>query len=136
MTMIHLSIPIREVEQSAHFYAQVMGCRVTRQQVDRLDVDFFGHHLVCQLSEPEAAHQSVLIGRAPAYPLRHFGVIVEPPVYDRLLNALRHAKARFAMEPTRIFVDSAREQSVFIVFDPSGNALEVKGLPDPQGVFS
>ena len=40
------------------------------------------------------------------------------------------------MQPTQIFTGTMREQSVFLVLDPSGNALEVKGLLEPDRVFS
>lgn len=133
--MLHLSIPVREIESSLQFYRDLMGCNATRIQDDRIDIDFFGHHLVAQLSAEEASHQSVEIG-SPAYPLRHFGVIVEQDAYDQLLERLESAKVEFAMKPTRIFVGTPREQSVFLVFDPSGNAFEVKGLGNPDQVFS
>ena len=136
MTMIHLSVPISDIDASIRFYQDQLGCRVTRQQPDRLDIDFFGHHLVCQLSPLESSHQSVRIGSDPSYPLRHFGVIVEPEHYERLIKSLTEAEAKFATPPARIFVGTPREQSVFIVYDPSGNALEVKGLTKPEGVFA
>lgn len=133
--MIHLSIPIRDLESTLAFYRDLLGCVATRVQGDRIDFQFFGHHLVAQLSALEAAHRSINIGK-DNYPLRHFGVIVEPDVYDDLLSRLRHAKVSFAMEPTRIFTGTPREQSVFLVYDPSGNAVEVKGLLQPEQVFS
>ena len=135
MAMIHLSIPIKDIASTVRFYREILGCTVTRQQTDRLDIDFFGHHLVAQLSELEASHKSITIGRGN-YPLRHFGVIVTPDVYDRMLSSLIAAKVDFAMAPDRIFIGTPREQSVFLVFDFSGNAVEVKGMPDPQQVFS
>ena len=77
------------------------------------------------------------IGRDPyLYPLRHFGVIVTPDLYDAMLGRLRAAGVSFAMEPDRIFIGTPREQTVFLVFDPSGNAVEVKGMPKPAEVFS
>jgi extradiol dioxygenase family protein len=135
LAMIHLSIPIREIQSTLAFYGDLLGCTATRVQADRIDFEFFGHHLVAQLSEIEAAHRSVNIGHDD-YPLRHFGVIVEPGVYEGLLDRLRQAKVPFAMEPKRIFVGTPREQSVFLVHDPSGNAVEVKGLTQPRQVFS
>ncbi len=135
MAMIHLSIPIKDIASTVRFYRDILGCTVTRQQTDRLDIDFFGHHLVAQLSELEASHKSITIGRGN-YPLRHFGVIVTPDVYDRMLSSLIAAKVDFAMAPDRIFIGTPREQSVFLVFDFSGNAVEVKGMTDPQQVFS
>lgn len=133
--MIHLSVPIKDIASTLRFYKDILGCTITRQQTDRLDIDFFGHHLVAQLSELEASHKSITIGRGN-YPLRHFGVIVTPAIYDRMLESLIQAKVEFAMAPDRIFIGTPREQSVFLVFDYSGNAVEVKGMPDPQQVFA
>jgi len=135
MAMIHLSIPIKDIESTLTFYRDILGCKITRQQIDRLDIDFYGHHLVAQLSKEESSHKSVTIGHGN-YPLRHFGVIVQPAVYDRMLAHLISAKVTFAMAPDRIFIGTPREQSVFLVFDYSGNAVEVKGMPDPQQVFA
>lgn len=135
MAMIHLSVPIKDISSTLSFYRDILGCTVTRQQEDRLDIDFYGHHLVAQLSKEEASHKSITIGRGN-YPLRHFGVIVKPDVYERMLANLNAAKVDFAMAPDRIFVDTPREQTVFLVFDYSGNAVEVKGMPDPQQVFA
>lgn len=135
LAMLHLSVPIREVASALTFYRDLLGCTATRVREDRVDFEFFGHHLVAQLSPLEAAHRSVTIGDDP-YPLRHFGVIVESSIYEGMLARLREAQAPFAMEPKRIFVGTPREQSVFLVFDPSGNAIEVKGLAQPDHVFS
>jgi extradiol dioxygenase family protein len=132
---LHLSIPVKDIPSTVSFYGKVLGCDVTRIIEDRADIDFFGHHLVAQLSPEEASHRSVNIGKNP-YPLRHFGVIVETAIYNSMLANLRNAQTVFAMEPDRIFIGTPREQSVFLVFDPSGNALEVKGMDQPDQVFS
>ncbi len=133
--MLHLSIPIRELDATLTFYRDLLGCTATRVQADRIDFEFFGHHLVAQLSPLESAHRSVNIGE-DHYPLRHFGVVVDPSVYAEMLARLQAGQVPFAMQPKRIFVGTAREQSVFLVLDPSGNALEVKGMDQPQDVFS
>lgn len=133
--MLHLSIPIRELSSALTFYRDLLGCTATRVQEDRIDFEFFGHHLVAQLSPIESAHRSVNIGE-DQYPLRHFGIVVEAEVYAAMLARLQGGQVPFAMEPKRIFVGTPREQSVFLVLDPSGNALEVKGMDQPQDVFS
>ncbi len=132
---LHLSIPVKDIASTVSFYQELLGCKVTRVIEDRADIDFFGHHLVAQLSAVEAAHRSVNIGKNP-YPLRHFGVIVESDVYEMMLKKLRAAHIEFAMEPDHIFVGTPREQYVFLVLDPSGNAVEVKGMIKPAQVFS
>ena len=135
LALLHLSIPIDDVDTSLAFYRDLLGCRATRVQDNRIDFDFFGHHLVAQLSEAESAHKSVLIGDGD-YPLRHFGVIVEPHAYRRVLDSLQDAGTAFAMAPRTIFAGTLREQCVFLVYDPSGNALEFKALPEPRNVFA
>ncbi|MDO8693118.1 MAG: VOC family protein [Sheuella sp.] len=132
---LHLSIPVKDIASTVHFYQDLLSCKVTRTIDDRADIDFYGHHLVAQLSPVEAEHVSVTIGKNP-YPLRHFGVIVESDVYDTMLMKLRAAHVKFAMEPDHIFIGTPREQNVFLVFDPSGNAVEVKGMVKPNQVFS
>lgn len=132
---LHLSIPVSDIKATVSFYQDLLGCRVTRVIDDRADIDFYGHHLVAQLSPVEAAHRSVNIGKNP-YPLRHFGVIVQSDVYQKMLGALRAAQTPFAMEPDHIFIGTPREQHVFLVLDPSGNAVEVKGMVKPEQVFS
>ncbi len=133
--ILHLSIPISDVAASLKFYCDVLGCQATRVEHDRIDIEFFGHHLVAQLSPLEAAHVSAKVGN-DEFPLRHFGVVVPAEAYDSLLARMRQAQVPFAMEPKRIFIDTPREQGVFLVYDPSGNAVEVKGLVRPEQVFS
>ena len=102
-----------------------------------LSNDFFNHHLVAQLSAEEAAHESVYIGTQPNhYPLRHFGVVVELDQYQKILDRIHAHQIHFAMPPQTIFHGTPREQEVFLVFDPSGNAVEIKGIKNTNAVFS
>jgi extradiol dioxygenase family protein len=63
-------------------------------------------------------------------------VIVNPSRYASILKRLMTHHAHFAMPPQKIFVNTPREQDVFLVFDPSGNAIEIKGIDHPEAVFS
>ena len=135
--MIHLSIPISSISDTLFFYSEVLGCKASRIAEDRIDFDFFEHHLVAQLSPEEAAHQSVYIGTAPnRYPLRHFGIVVDLDKYQILLGRMEKHSIEFAMPPQTIFQGTPREQDVFLVFDPSGNAIEFKGIHQQLAVFS
>jgi extradiol dioxygenase family protein len=135
--MIHLSIPISSISDTLFFYSEVLGCKASRIAEDRIDFDFFEHHLVAQLSPEEATHQSVYIGTAPnRYPLRHFGIVVDLDKYQILLGQMEKHAIEFAMPPQTIFQGTPREQDVFLVFDPSGNAIEFKGIHQQLAVFS
>jgi len=135
--MIHLSIPISSISDTLFFYSEVLGCKASRIAEDRIDFDFFEHHLVAQLSPEEAAHQSVYIGTLPNhYPLRHFGIVVNLEKYQTILQRIHEHQIEFAMPPQTIFQGTPREQDVFLVFDPSGNAIEIKGIHQQLAVFS
>lgn len=133
--MFHLSIPIREIESTRRFYCDVLGARATRIAPDRIDLEFFGHHVVCQLHPRETEHRSAPIGKPP-FPLRHFGVIVPPPEFDALVARMKAAGTTIAYGPERIFVGTPRDQVVIIFEDPSGNCVEVKGIENPANVFA
>ena len=137
MSMIHLSIPIKSIEETLFFYSEVLGCKATRVNEIRIDFNFFGHHLVAQLSPEEASHESVYIGVVPnRYPLRHFGIIVDLVQYHSILDRINSHSIDIAMPAQTIFQGTPREQEVFLLFDPSGNAIEIKGLNNTEAVFS
>jgi hypothetical protein len=137
MNMIHLSIPIKSIEETLFFYSEVLGCEATRKNDIRIDFNFFGHHLVAQLSPEEAAHQSLYIGEVPnRYPLRHFGIVVNPSEYKEILERIHSYSLEIAMPAQTIFKGTPREQEVFLIFDPSGNAIEIKGISNQDAVFS
>ena len=80
--IFHLSIPINDFATARKFYGEVLGCPEGRAEVDRIDFDFYGHHMVAQLSPEEAAHKSMEIGKE-SYPVRHFGAFVSREEFQR-----------------------------------------------------
>ena len=132
--MIHLSIPITSIDSTLRFYRDLLGCTATRIAANRIDFDFFGHHVVAQLAPEEASYRGKAIGDDP-FPLRHFGIIVTPDEFGPIRRRLAEAKANVAYGPSKLFVGTAREQEVIIVSDPSGNAIEIKSIADPANVF-
>lgn len=132
--IFHLSFPVSDLEATRHFYGDLLGCEQGRTQADRIDFNFFGHHIVAQLSVPEAAHVSVGVG-PESYPLRHFGAIVPRETFQRIAQRLQAARAKFIIEPEARHVGTVREQQTMMVLDPSGNGLEFKSLAEPEKVF-
>jgi len=133
-TIFHFSFPVSDLEKTRYFYCEVLGCQQGRTEPDRIDFKFFGHHIVAQLSEKEASHQSVPVGKEH-YPLRHFGAIVPKADFDRLAEQLRAYGATFIIPPESRHVGTVREQSTMMALDPSGNGLEFKALVNPDNVF-
>ncbi len=133
-TIFHLSFPIDDLDKARRFYGDVLGCEQGRTEADRIDFNFFGHHIVAQLSQQEAAHRSVPVGKE-RYPLRHFGAIVPKADFERIARRLQEAGAHFIIPPEMRHAGTVREQSTMLVMDPCGNGLEFKSLAQPDNVF-
>ncbi len=54
--IFHMSFPVDDLETTRRFYGDLLGCAQGRTESDRIDFNFFGHHIVAQLSKEEAAH--------------------------------------------------------------------------------
>jgi extradiol dioxygenase family protein len=133
-TVFHLSFPIDDLAKARWFYGEVLGCEQGRTEADRIDFNFFGHHIVAQLSREEAAHRPVPIGKE-GYPLRHFGAIVPKAEFERLARRMKEAGVHFVIAPEIRHAGTVREQSTMLVLDPCGNGLEFKSLACPDDVF-
>jgi len=132
--IFHLSIPINDFATARKFYGEVLGCPEGRAEVDRIDFDFYGHHMVAQLSPEEAAHKSMEIGKE-SYPVRHFGVFVSREEFQRLAKVLAEAGAKFVIPPETRHSGTVKEQYTMFVLDPFGNGLEFKSLFEPGNLF-
>jgi extradiol dioxygenase family protein len=126
----HLSIPVPDLVRARAFYVEILGCAEGRSAQDRIDFDFFGHHLVVHVEPTEAAHHTAVVmsGGYPT-PVRHFGVIVDRERWERVAARLEAAGARFALAPQVIFAGDVREQSILLAEDGCGNFVELKSQP-------
>ena len=87
--MFHLSIPVRDLAAARAFYVDLMGCRVGRAGARRMDIDFFGHHVVAHLAPEEAARGSLEFHSDGAdVSVRHFGVIVSAEQWETMRQRL------------------------------------------------
>jgi extradiol dioxygenase family protein len=69
-------------------------------------------------------------------PIPHFGVVLAMPEWRVLAERLRGQGVRFILEPSIRFEGQVGEQATMFLLDPSGNALEFKGLSDMSQLFA
>ena len=75
--LFHLSIPVDDLSRARQFYVATLGCKLGRTSDKRLDIDFFGHHVVAHLSPVEARQAAQRFESDGAcVSVRHFGAIV------------------------------------------------------------
>jgi hypothetical protein len=133
----HLAIPVRDLASSRRFYGGVLECPEGRSAERWVDFDFFGHQLVCHVSDGLASPQkgaAAAGGSSPVdghdVPIPHFGVVLEIEAWERLARRLEQLGTRFVIEPHVRFPDQPGEQRTMFFLDPSGNAVEVKAFRD------
>lgn len=134
----HLSIPVSDLDKARGFYIGIVGCSEGRSKRDRVDFNFFGHHIVAHLSPEEAAHQTLTTavkGEDQRYPIRHFGVILPMEEWKKLAGRMTRARVKFVMKPQARFPGDVRESSVMQCEDTCGNVVEFKGM-DRERIFA
>lgn len=132
LTPFHLAIPVRDVEEARLFYTDVIGCTVGRQAAHWVDLNLFGHQLVCHQVDSAAdaslEHANPVDG--DAVPVPHFGVVLTMEDWQSFSERLKDHNVSFVIEPRIRFAGLPGEQATLFFRDPSGNALEFKAFAD------
>ena len=131
----HLAIEVKDLETSRAFYGDLFGCPEGRSDERWVDFDFFGHQLVCHVSEDYPAKNASSANPVDGHsvPVPHFGVVLEMEAWQQLAEKLRAAGVQFIIEPYIRFAGLPGEQATLFLADPSGNAVEFKAFRDIAG---
>jgi extradiol dioxygenase family protein len=122
--ILHLSLPVRDLESSKRFYADVLGCDIGRERDEFIDVWFYGMQVT--LHERPAQLQS-----SDERGVRHFGVTLTTADLHALLDRLASHPIEWLAEVTTDYAGTPREQTKAKLADPSGNVIELKAYVDP-----
>lgn len=132
ITPFHLAIQVRDLKEAREFYRNTLGCLEGRSSTNWVDLNLYGHQLVCHVNPEIGPH-----GKVSSYtnavdnqtvPIPHFGVVLEMPVWQHLADRLKEKKIDFLVEPYTRFKGEAGEQATLFLMDPSGNAIEFKAF--------
>jgi extradiol dioxygenase family protein len=132
----HLAFPVRDLAEARDFYGSLLGCPEGRSSDEWVDFDLYGHQVVAHLAPEECRAVSSNAVDGHAVPVRHFGVVLSMPGWQRLAERLTRAGARFVIEPHVRFRGEVGEQATMFFLDPSGNALEFKAFADDSQLFA
>ncbi len=122
--VLHLSIPVDDLDAARRFYVDAFGCSVGRVREDWVDVWFFGMQLTLQHRPAEV--------RAPGEQgVRHFGVVLtDRESYSSLVDRLRATGVCWLSEPAEHAAVALSGKVGGKLADPSGNVIEVKYYAD------
>jgi extradiol dioxygenase family protein len=126
--ILHLSLPVRDIEEARDFYVRALGCQPARQRADFVDVWFFGLQLTLHGRPDEA------VGSVPGSS-RHFGVTLERGEFDQLVERLERSGVEWVSPVATDDAGLLTEQTKAKLVDPSGNVIEVKTYRDVQAAL-
>lgn len=133
----HYAFTVTDLAATKAFYGGLLGCREGRRSGDAVsvDYDFFGHHIVCHLVTGEAAerHRRQVAERDDV--VSHFGLVLPWDQWEAVAAKVRAAGGAFALKPTVRDAGTPREEGIFFLTDPSGNAIEFKAMRDAEYLY-
>ena len=131
----HLAIPVSNLEESVAYYRDTLGLREGRSSNKWADFDFFGHQLVCHVSN-SINEQITNPVDGEEVPVPHFGVVLSIEEFEEFLFQINDKNIDFIIKPTIRFKGEIGEQRTMFFRDPSGNAIEIKAFKDMENLFN
>jgi uncharacterized protein len=134
LTPFHIAVQVRDIAEARDFYKKIVGCTEGRSDPTWVDLNLYGHQLVCHLNPnlgptgTLASHVNPVDGHG--VPVPHCGVVLRPAQWETLAERLRRHGVKFMVEPHTRFKGQVGEQSTMFFLDPTGNALEFKAFQD------
>ena len=134
MPPFHLTFPVTDLEQTRHFYHDLLLCPVGRESDRWIDFDFYGHQITAHLCATVASADTNPVD-GESVPVRHFGAILDMHAWQELAERLESLAVEFLIQPQIRFAGQTGEQATLFIRDPSGNALEFKAFADQSRLF-
>jgi extradiol dioxygenase family protein len=123
----HVAVPCRNLEETARWYADVLGAQPVRMLKDRVTFSFGGVlQLVCHLE------RRAITPNPRAYPRHHGLTFLRMAEFRRMRDHVVRLGIPFVMKPALRFANTAHEHETFMVSDPSGNVVEFKCYLRPE----
>lgn len=130
LPVLHISVPVKDLEHAVEYYRDVLGCATGRQRVNFADVWFFGCQLTLVRQGSGPSESSTGYGR-------HFGVILDAHDFQELASAVTSDPRSTVLSPTtRAGVGTPAEQAKLMIEDPDGNRIELKTYANPQAALA
>ena len=121
--ILHLSVPVRDLEEARTFYVDALGCEAARAREGYQDVWFYGMQVTLQDRADE-------VGGAYPGSVRHFGVTLGRDDFDALAERLAARAVPWLSPVSTDDEGTPTEQTKAKFADPSGNVIEIKTYAD------
>ncbi len=116
----HLSFIVPNKDEAKHFYTDVLGCEIGRDNHSWFDIMFFGHQITI--------HQAT--ETMQSYTIDHFGPVLEKDQWKAVSQQLDAEGIDFVAKPLVKTDSCGNESGKYLIKDPAGNILEFKYYDD------
>ena len=118
--VLHLSLPVSDLDAARDFYEHTLGCRIGRTREDWFDAWFFGLQLTLQLRPLEVMDTS-------RQGVRHFGVVLPSlSEFNDLVKRIHTSGCQWISKPENHTDAELSGKLGGRLADPSGNIIEIK----------
>src|SRR3954453_12933616 len=86
-----LSFLVQDLDETRRFYADLLGCEISRSSDTGIDFSFFGHQMSAHLRPDtvvSAGSDNFALRGGRSVPIPHFGVVLLMDEWDGLANKL------------------------------------------------
>ena len=126
----HIAVPCRDLDETARWYAEVLGAQPVRILKDRVTFSFGGVlQLVCHLE------RRAIEPNPRAYPRHHGLTFLSMEDFLRMKDHVEKLGVKFIARPALRFAGTLHEHRTFMVADPSGNVVEFKCYLHPEASY-
>jgi len=132
----HLAFPVYDLKATRDFYEGLLGCGVGRTSERWIDFNFHGSQITAHLVDNKEIEVNTNHVDGKDVPVKHFGAILEMPVWEALAEKLKAANIEFIIEPYVRFKGEVGEQATMFFLDPAGNAVEFKAFQNFDQIFA
>jgi uncharacterized protein len=136
MQPFHLAFPVTDLTEARAFYGDLLGCPEGRSSSEWVDFNFYGHQIVAHLSRAMNTEMASSEVDGHGVPVRHFGLVMNLPEWEKLAAKLKAIRTKFIIEPYIRFKGEPGEQATMFFLDPFGNAIEFKALKSMDSLFA
>ena len=124
--IFHLSLPVRDLQESVDFYVRQLGAQIGRRNELGADALLFGAQVTLQ-NDPAGVID-------PMPRTRHFGATLSWPEWESFVEKL--VDPALIVEPAKLsYIGEPIEQGKMMIVDPSGNLIEIKAYRNPAAVL-
>ena len=133
-TQFHLALPCVNINKTRAFYSEGVGAQIGRSSVKWADVNLYNNQITFTECGPFKFECKSYSFNGDILPSFHFGIILDKPDWDKVLNLLKSKKIEITSQ-VKFLENKVGEHQSFFIKDPNDFTVEFKCFTNQKEVF-